>query len=493
MMNDSYIDEIKKTFPKIELPLTEDQLQRVEAAARMKPQEIYVAKSERIATLEKELATTRDLYNRANALANTWDKQMWTQKWFKFNRYKVPYVNCPQLESPKEAIDSILADAEKQVNALASRMHCAANELRQMLTFVYNDLEAALEAEKKGVAGESRVEDYLVRNLNCRVLSGVILPAPDSWNGGPKTAETDLLVVSEYGVYVCEVKNYGKAGQSLEVMPSGEIIKKAGTVLENMGSPFRQNARHCKAVESVLAGVGMADFPVYSAVIMANTDVQVLNNSQYQVFDMYSFCEHLSRKKVARFTMEQCQAAFSAIQAKRLAERSFPLFAVSSIAGELGEALECFERGTENGDALCKATQEAIDAWSDDAGAKWASTHKRPFRIERMVGAMRTASAWAIAVWAVVFGVRMLLLDVPAMTKLICVGAVLLAVDLSYFVWAKVLPVINRRAYTSKKSLAANFVRMVAIHLCFVALFVLLVVSTPLCDMFTGDVPDDVF
>ena len=277
-------------------------------------------------------------------------------------------------------------------------------------------------------------------------------------------------------------------------MPSGEIINKdAGRVMENMGSPFRQNARHCKAVENVLARAGMAGFPVYSAVIMANKEVKIINNSQYYVFDMYSFCEHLRNKKMAKITLAQCQTAFDVIQTKRMTERKFPIPAVSSVFEILRPDLESFERGTQNKEALRKAMRDDVQKWIDNAGAQWAASHKRSFRIERMVGAMRTASAWAIVVWTAVFGVRMLLLDVPAMTKLICVGAVLLAADLSYWTWAIVLPAINRRAYTDQKSFASNFVKMVAIHLCIVALFVLLVVSTPLCDMFTGDVPDDVF
>ena len=95
--------------------------------------------------------------------------------------------------------------------------------------------------------------------------------------------------------------------------------------------------------------------------------------------------------------------------------------------------------------------------------------------------------------WTVVFGIRMLLLDVPAGSKFVCLGAVLLVAYLSYMAWDKLLPAINRRAYTSQKSVAANFVKMVLIHLCIVVSFALLVVSTPLCDMFTGDVPDDLF
>lgn len=490
MMNDSYIDEIKKSFPQIELPLTGAQLKRIEAAARMKPQEIYVEKSERILALEREMAVTRELYGRVNGLSDAWSMK----NWVKFARYQVPYVNCPQLESPKDVIDNILAGAEQEVNSFVARMHCAANDLCQMLTFAYNELEAALEAEKKGVAGENQVEEYLVRNLNCRVLSSVILPTFDTWENGPKTAETDLLVISEYGIYVCEVKNYGKAGQSLEIMPSGEIIKKdAGRVMENMGSPFRQNARHCKAVENVLARAGMAGFPVYSAVIMANKEVKIVNNSQYQVFDMYSFCEHLRNKKMAKITLEQCQAAFDVIQAKRMTERKFPIPAVSSVFEILRADLESFERGTQNKEALRKAMRDDVQKWIDNAGDRWAASHKRPFCIERMVGAMRTASAWAIVMWTVVFGIRMLLLDVPAGSKFVCLGAVLLVAYLSYMAWDKLLPAINRRAYTSQKSVAANFVKMVLIHLCIVVSFALLVVSTPLCDMFTGDVPDDLF
>lgn len=488
MMNDSYIDEIKKSFPQIKLPLTEAQLKRFEAVARMKPQEIYVEKSERILALEKELATARNLYARANAIADAWDMK----NWGKFPRFKVPYVHCPQLESPKSAIDSILADAEQDVNSFVARMHCAAKDLRQMVTFAYNELDAALDAEKKGVAGENQVEDYLIRNLNCRILSSVILPTFDNWGSGPKTAETDLLVISEHGIYVCEVKNYGKVGQTLEVAPNGEMIKKdAGRVVENMGSPFQQNARHCKAVENVLTSAGMVGIPVYSAVIMANTDVKIVNNSQYQVFDMYSFCEHISGKKMVKLTMPQCQAAFDVIQSKRMTERKFPIPAVSSVFNALKVELECLEQGTEEKESLRKAMQEDVRQWIDDSGARWAAVHKRPFRIERMVSVMMTASVWAIAVWTAVFGVKMLLLDVSASSKVICVGAVLLVASLAFMIWAKALPIINQRVYSARSSILVNFFKMVAIHTCIVVGLVFLIASSPLCDVFAGEVPDD--
>ena len=155
MMNDSYIDEIKKSFPQIELPLTGAQLKRIEAAARMKPQEIYVEKSERILALEREMAVTRELYGRVNGLSDAWSMK----NWVKFARYQVPYVNCPQLESPKDVIDNILAGAEQEVNSFVARMHCAANDLCQMLTFAYNELEAALEAEKRVLQAKTKLRN----------------------------------------------------------------------------------------------------------------------------------------------------------------------------------------------------------------------------------------------------------------------------------------------------------------------------------------------
>lgn len=400
MMNDSYIDKIKKSFPEIELPLTEEQLRRIESAAALKPQEKFVVKSDRISEMEKELSLAGELYNRTLPLVKTWTKN---GRWAKFPRFRNPYACCSDLKAPAEAINSGIVEAEAKVEQYADRLHNAASSMQKMLGAAYEALAGALETEKKGNKGEAQVEEYLSRNLNCRMLSSVVLPGVSVSNNTPKTAETDLLVFAEQGIYVCEVKNYGKAGQTLEVQSNGEFLKKDnfGRVLENMGSPFKQNVHHRRAVEKVLADVGFGDMPVYTAVIVANTDARLVNNSEYKVFDMYSFCDYVSRRAVAT-SKDQLQSAYNAIQAQRMTERKFPILAVSPLYETLKNEIICVEWGTADKDNWLGAITKDVQEWVTTVGEQWAVIHKKASRIDRMVAGMTKASMGALFVWYIV-------------------------------------------------------------------------------------------
>lgn len=376
-VNDSYIVSIENSFPHMKMPLSEDQLAKIEGASKLKLQTKYVAKSERILELERELKTVNSLCSRAANLAKHWDS---SDGFFARSDMRRPFLSFSTLyydlyqEEVKPKAVALIKNATEQLKQYVGRMECSVVALNKTLSGARAELSHALEIEQKGTAGEAAVEAYLSRNLNCRMLSNVVLPSVQVGANTPKTAETDLLVFSQYGIFVCEIKNYGKAGQTLEIQQDGRVLKKDyyGRVLEDMGSPFWQNAHHCNAVSKVLADAGVADIPVYPVVLIANKDVTLANKSRYWVKDQYSFCEAVAAGFGDKtYTSEQIKCAYDAVQAKRMPERKFPIIAVSPIVDVIDEVLSLAEKEVEGKKEWIKQTEKDVRVWNERINEQW--------------------------------------------------------------------------------------------------------------------------
>ena len=389
-MNNSYIKEFKNSFPEIHRPFTEEQLARFEANCALQPQTIYIAKSNKAQELERELAEVNALYRKVTKAAACWVET----KNGKVNLdYKVPTFIGPHLPYAKYKMDGTYDVVQTKLEAVTDMAKSAANRMGSAILTLQNTLDVFkekiqrdIEIEQKGLAGENEVEQYISRKLDCRVLSNVVLPEVRESDDAPKTSETDLLIISDTGVYVCEIKNYGKAGQTLEVRPNGQIIKKDyyGRELENMGSPFAQNARHAKAVRSVLETAGLGNMPVYSVVIIANTDVNVENNSPNIVTDMYGFCDIAAKGFYgATCTAEQQSAIFTAIQAKRMTERKFPFLSISPVT----ETMLCTcieaEAAVQGYEQWVEKIAPMIVQWNKDVEDVWERNNKEDLKYRR--------------------------------------------------------------------------------------------------------------
>jgi hypothetical protein len=98
----------------------------------------------------------------------------------------------------------------------------------------------------KGTRGENRVNLRLQRGLNSkcyRVLNNLIIPSPAG------TTQIDHVVVSLYGVFVIETKNYdgwifGQAGQKRWT----QVLFKKKSSFQN---PTFQNFKHIKAIQKL--------------------------------------------------------------------------------------------------------------------------------------------------------------------------------------------------------------------------------------------------
>lgn len=405
-MNNSYIEEMKNSLTPIPVPMDEAQLAQLGTLVdSLKAPTKLIAKSERIPELQKELEVARSLRAKAEALVPAWrmsidDAAKKCGKMPDLSFEELQFFEYEKGEEKKFVSEYVEANRNRAFYFLRT-VHTAINGIYQQLRDVEETLEYNLEMEQKGTAGEIGVENYLRRNLSCRIMNSVVLPSAQTGADAPKTAETDLLVISQHGVYVCEIKNYGKAGQTLDVQPNGSIAKLDyyGRFLENMGSPTVQNQHHCAAVAKVLADAGLPQVPVYSVIIIANTEVSISNHSRYAVMDMYAFRDMVNRRiEGLVLTEEEMQSVYAVIMAKRMTERKFPIVAVSPIRAQTEDALAQIERAAAEYGDWWRESSKVFQNSISKANAIWIKAHpklaKNQKRWQRVKSTPRTSLLW---------------------------------------------------------------------------------------------------
>lgn len=147
------------------------------------------------------------------------------------------------------------------------------------------------------------------------------------YSGG--SAETDLLIVCQQGVFCLEIKNYNEGGEGnyqLVVHPDGSWYKLYGDQQLHPieGSPFSQNAIHAAAIREVFAAElrdgasGVTDLSalVRPAVVLGS-DVPVTNQSAYPLLHPETIYSYISQFP-AVFSEEKVERLWQAMSARAL-------------------------------------------------------------------------------------------------------------------------------------------------------------------------------
>lgn len=119
-----------------------------------------------------------------------------------------------------------------------------------------------IKRKAKGVVGEAIASGWGALALPSSTytrLSDITLPTPDG------TTQIDLVIVSQFGVFVIEVKNMSgwifgaeENRQWTQVFRTGEKFR--------FQNPLRQNYRHVKAVQQALGARGVSTGTVHSVI-----------------------------------------------------------------------------------------------------------------------------------------------------------------------------------------------------------------------------------
>lgn len=161
-----------------------------------------------------------------------------------------------------------------------------------------DDVDKELAILQKGIAGEEYVNEQLkLYEGKYRVLRNIVLASADSQGN---TSEVDAYIITDKGLIVAEIKNYGNENQRLHITNDGRWVIEDihnGNILKRIDkSPVEQNTRHCLAVERLLRqefGEG-CHIPVIPVIFIANNKVAISNESRSSVIRVSEFYTFVS-------------------------------------------------------------------------------------------------------------------------------------------------------------------------------------------------------
>jgi predicted RNA-binding Zn-ribbon protein involved in translation (DUF1610 family) len=182
----------------------------------------------------------------------------------------------------------------------------------------------------KGIIGEKSVS-YKLNKLDKEkyfVINDLIIPTS---NG--KTTQIDHIVVSEFGIFVIETKNYrGWIVGDVHSQYWTQVIYKRKEKLKN---PIHQNYGHIKALEGVLSDFG--DLPFVSIVsfsIRADLKVKV-SSSDAEVIYTVNLLKTIAKYKEPKLGTEIVKGIVSTIQKATLQDKNAKKAHVMGLKSEL--------------------------------------------------------------------------------------------------------------------------------------------------------------
>lgn len=203
-----------------------------------------------------------------------------------------------------------------------------------------DDISAEAAILQKGISGEEYVNGQLrLYEGKYKVLQNIVIPSEDSQGN---TSEVDVYIITDKGLVVAEVKNYGNEKQKLHITNDGRwaIEDRYGNILRTIDkSPVEQNTRHCLAAERLLKKEfgENCNIPIIPIIFIANNKVSIQNESRsavYRVSEFYTFMQFLNNG--ANVSKEDQSRIEKLLKGMDIGAREFP---VKSRA----EAVDCLE------------------------------------------------------------------------------------------------------------------------------------------------------
>lgn len=135
-----------------------------------------------------------------------------------------------------------------------------------IVTLLFRPSLRRYRAKRLGQQGEKRVAKLLKQGFkdeDFRLYRNLILPMDEITEGTPALTEVDLVLLTHFGVFVIEVKNY--SGWIFGGEKQAQWTQKIFTKQTRFKNPLHQNYKHCLAVAHCLGLVeGLHSVVVFS-------------------------------------------------------------------------------------------------------------------------------------------------------------------------------------------------------------------------------------
>lgn len=206
-----------------------------------------------------------------------------------------------------------------------------------------NILSKEIKGRDKGEEGEERISEALNMYRNKYIIrENILLPAQSI---GRDSSETDLYIITPKGVCVCEIKNYGKKGETLKISRDGmwSVVKSGRRESVKKDSPVEQNASHCLATEQWLEENGLHGIKMIPIIFIANNEVKVENDSPnaiMRVSELYNYINALNLPEVISKEKQQHIADVLEKGNEKVTERKFEALSFSGCKQQISNYID---------------------------------------------------------------------------------------------------------------------------------------------------------
>ena len=163
----------------------------------------------------------------------------------------------------------------------------------------------------KGIIGEKTTSSILLflDKSKYKVINNVVLKS------GDKTSQIDHIVISDYGIFVIETKNYKGwiLGSENSEYWTQVIYKRK----EKLYNPIRQNLSHIKALKDCLYEFPDID---YKSIIVFSTKAEIKVNTTTDVVNSYQLIGTIKKYKSLNLTEYEKESVFKKINTLNLAK-----------------------------------------------------------------------------------------------------------------------------------------------------------------------------
>lgn len=192
-------------------------------------------------------------------------------------------------------------------------------------------VENAFNGIDRGVRGEQLLMNELsLFDDRFKILENVNI-REDNMN-----AESDAIVISQYGVFTIEAKNFAEdGGYSVHISKDGRWLRKLSNgQFEPMNDVIQQSNRHIlikqKMLNREMKKMGLLDknefIDIYGAIVVTNNVVDIDNQSDYPIMRLSSLYDHVRNKNTQPiYTEEQVQAMVDLFKKHQQPDVKFPI------------------------------------------------------------------------------------------------------------------------------------------------------------------------
>lgn len=232
----------------------------------------------------------------------------------------------------------------------AHPMRCAEDIIRfmQELVAVRRELYFQYDGYQVGQDGEDAVMRYLeqLAEVDGHILCDNVILHKQISGHAAQTSEIDTCVITERGIILCEIKNkYSRGAKKITISKAGrweEFDKKTHDLHIPSQSPIEQNNTHDRDLRKFLQNHGYGSVSTIPVIVIANTNVEVVNFSQNKVI-YTSELDNIFRnnRNPVCLTREQMEdiARLLHTESETVEERAFPLDTITGIADDIKQTL----------------------------------------------------------------------------------------------------------------------------------------------------------